>query len=358
MVANHGAAEGLAAVVSGIELLFAQDPAARSLVGGIGICAPGPLDPNSGVVINPPNLPCWRDFQLAAAIQKTYGVPVKIENDANAAALAEAHWGAGRGYRHIFYTSFGTGIGSAIIFEGRIYNGRTGSAPEAGHMSIDYRGPLCGCGKPGCIEVLAAGPAIARRARAKLAEGKASSKILDAAHGDIEGVTSEMVGQAYAANDPLAKEVLEETVDLLSLWLSNVVDLLEPDAVVIGGGVAAMLSPFFARASRQNGEIFHQLAQSRSAVSQGSLWRRCWNRRWRRSMPAVSGARSCIILMSQTREFDMHLIFWQFQVKEEKKRDFVSAYGPEGDWAQLFRQAQGFEGTELLQSVTEPKPDS
>lgn len=246
MVANHGAAEGLAAVVSGIELLFAQDASARSRIGGIGICAPGPLDPNTGVVINPPNLPCWRDFQLAAAIQKTYGVPVKIENDANAAALAEAHWGAGRGYRHIFYTSFGTGIGSAIIFDGRIYNGRTGSAPEAGHMSIDYRGPLCGCGKPGCIEVLAAGPAIARRARAKLAEGKASSKILDAAHGDIEAVTSEMVGQAYAANDPLAKEVLEETVDLLSLWLSNVVDLLEPDAVVIGGGVAAMLSPFFA----------------------------------------------------------------------------------------------------------------
>jgi glucokinase len=245
MVANQGAAEGLAAVISAVELLFAQDAAARGEIGGIGICAPGPLDPNTGVVINPPNLPCWRDFQLAAEIENAYGVPVKIENDANAAALAEAHWGAGRGYRHIFYTSFGTGIGSAIIFDGRIYNGRTGSAPEAGHMSIDYRGPLCGCGKPGCIEVLAAGPAIARRARGKLSEGKASPKILDAAHGDIEAVTSEMVGQAYAAGDPIAKEVLEETVDLLSLWLSNVVDLLEPDAVVIGGGVAAMLSPFF-----------------------------------------------------------------------------------------------------------------
>jgi glucokinase len=245
MVANRSAAEGVTAVVSAIELLFAHDAAARSTIGGIGICAPGPLDPNTGVVINPPNLPCWRDFQLAAEIEKKYGVPVKIENDANAAALAEAHWGAGRGYRHIFYTSFGTGIGSAIIFDGRIYNGRTGSAPEAGHMSIDYRGPLCGCGKPGCIEVLAAGPAIARRARAKLSQGKGSAKILDAANGDIEAVTSETVGKAYAAGDPIAKEVLQETVDLLSLWLSNVVDLLEPDAVVIGGGVAAMLSPFF-----------------------------------------------------------------------------------------------------------------
>ena len=112
-------------------------------------------------------------------------------------------------------------------------------------MSIDYHGPPCGCGKPGCIEILAAGPAIARRARAKLASGQNSqSIILDLAKGNIDAVTSEMVGQAYAAGDPLAKETLQETVQLLSLWLSNIIDLLEPDVVIIGGGVAAMLNPF------------------------------------------------------------------------------------------------------------------
>jgi len=113
-------------------------------------------------------------------------------------------------------------------------------------MSIDYDGPLCGCGKPGCIEILAAGPAIARRARAKLASEKTSaSTILELAKGNIEAVTSEMVGHAYAVGDQLAEQILQETVKLLSLWLSNIVDLLEPDVIIVGGGVAAMLSPFF-----------------------------------------------------------------------------------------------------------------
>ena len=246
MVANGEAGDGLAAVVSAIDLLLAHDAKARTLIRGIGICAPGPLDPTTGIVINPPNLPCWRNFPLAAEVAGVYRVPVKVENDANAAALAEAYWGAGRGFRHIFYAGIGTGIGTGIVFDGRIYNGRTGAAAEGGHMSIDYRGPRCGCGKPGCIEVLAAGPAIARRARAKLAsEQTPRSSILDLAKGNVDAITSEMVGQAYAAGDPVAKQTLQETVDLLSLWLSNIVDLLEPDVMIIGGGVAEMLSPFF-----------------------------------------------------------------------------------------------------------------
>lgn len=248
MVANAEASAGLAAVVSAIDLLLGHDVRALSPIRGIGICAPGPLDPATGVVINPPNLPCWRNFPLAAEVAKIYRVPVRVENDANAAALAEAYWGAGRGYRHIFYAGIGTGIGTGIVFDKRIYNGRTGAAAEGGHMSIDYRGPRCGCGKPGCIEVLAAGPAIARRARAKLMSGSSENRpcsiMLDLANGNVDAVTSEMVGQAYAAGDPLAKEILEETVDLLSLWLSNIADLLEPDVFIIGGGVAAMLNPF------------------------------------------------------------------------------------------------------------------
>ena len=255
MMAHGEGSEGLGAVVSAIDLLLDHDAKARPLVRGIGICAPGPLDPATGVVINPPNVPCWRNFPLAAEIEKVYRVPVKVENDANAAALAEAYWGAGRGYRHIFYAGIGTGIGTGIVCNGRIYNGRTGAAAEGGHMSIDYDGPLCGCGKPGCIEILAAGPAIARRARAKLASEKTSaSTILALAKGNIEAVTSEMVGHAYAGGDQLAKQILQETVKLLSLWLSNIVDLLEPDVIIVGGGVAAMLSPFF-------GDISDRLAE-------------------------------------------------------------------------------------------------
>jgi len=247
MVANQDAAAGLAAVVSAIDSLLQHAPGAKSSIGGIGICAPGPLDPYTGLVINPPNLPCWRGFPLAAEISRIYRVPVKVDNDANAAALAEVRWGAGRGYSKVFYATIGTGIGTGIVFDGAIYHGRTGAAGEGGHMSIDYRGPRCGCGKPGCIEVLASGPAIARRARAKLSESGGVSLLRDLAGGEINAVTTEMVGRAYAAGDALATQVLEEIVELLTVWLSNIVDLLEPDIMIVGGGVAKMLSGFFAR---------------------------------------------------------------------------------------------------------------
>jgi glucokinase len=212
----------------------------------IGICAPGPLDPKSGMILNPPNVPCWRNFPLAEKVRAKYSVPVKVDNDANAAALAETLWGAAQGFRYVFYATIGTGIGTGIIFDGAIYHGNTGSAGEGGHVSIDYRGPLCSCGKRGCIEVLAAGPAIGARARTKVAADSArGSAILDLADGDIAAVTSEKVGRAFAAGDAMARNILEETVDVLTPWLGNIVDLFDPDVLVFGGGVAAMLRPFF-----------------------------------------------------------------------------------------------------------------
>jgi glucokinase len=215
---------------------------ARPAVSAIGVCAPGPLDPNTGIILNPPNLPAWRNFPLAAEIAKSYSVPVRLDNDGNAAALAEAIWGAGRGYRNIFYATIGTGIGTGIIFDRHIYHGRTGAAAEGGHMTIDYRGPLCACGKLGCIETLASGTAIARRASEAIAAGRSSSITKQ----DIDKpITAESVGRAYMKNDPLAKEILQETAMFVSVWLGNIIDLLEPDAIVIGGGAAPLLEPFF-----------------------------------------------------------------------------------------------------------------
>jgi glucokinase len=249
MVPSSEAAAGLGAVTAAIESVWAKSAVNaknHGLIRGIGICSPGPLDPKAGVVINPPNLPCWRNFPLSAEVAKIYRIPVKVDNDANAAALAEARWGAGRGYHSVFYATIGTGIGTGIVFDGRIYHGRTGAAGEGGHVSIDYHGPQCQCGKMGCIEALAAGPAIAKRARAKLAETAGlRSVMLELAQGNSELVTSEMVGQASAAGDPFANEVLSQTVELLTVWLGNMVDLLDPDVMIIGGGVAAMVSPFF-----------------------------------------------------------------------------------------------------------------
>jgi len=242
MVARGSSADGLAAVEFAIKsVLDRKDPSQK--VRGIGICSPGPLDPKTGVVINPPNLPCWRNFPLGESIRNLYRVPVQVENDANAAALAEAKWGAARGYRNVFYLCIGTGIGTGIVFDGEIYHGRTGAAGEGGHMGIDANGPLCPCGKRGCIEVLASGPAIARRAREKLTHGS-SARLIELASGNPDSLTSEMVGKACAEGDPVAQAVISETLDVLAYWLGNVIDLLEPDVIVMGGGVSSMLAPY------------------------------------------------------------------------------------------------------------------
>jgi glucokinase len=244
MAANGTADAALHSVTDAIDTLLT--PAVPS----IGICAPGPLDPKAGIVLNPPNLRAWRDFPLGEKIREKYRLPVKLDNDGNAAALAEARWGAARGYRHVFYATIGTGIGTGIVLDGQIYHGKTGSAAEGGHVSIDYRGPICTCGKRGCIEILAAGPAIGARARAKLSEGMQSA-MLDLAEGNVAAVTSEIVGTAYTAGDATAREVLQETSELLTVWLGNIVDLLDPDVIVVGGGVAAMLTPFFRDMKKQ-----------------------------------------------------------------------------------------------------------
>jgi glucokinase len=242
MVARGSAAEGLAAVESAIQSVLNQKNSSQ-LVRGIGICSPGPLDPDTGVVINPPNLPCWRNFPLAESIRSLYRVPVQVENDANAAALAEVKWGAARGYRNVFYLCIGTGVGTGIVFDGVIYHGRTGAAGEGGHMGIDGNGPRCSCGKRGCIEVLASGPAIARRAREKMAENS-SARLLELVGGNPDSLTSEMVDRACAEGDPVAQAVIRETLDVLAYWLGNIIDLLEPDVIVMGGGVSSMLAPY------------------------------------------------------------------------------------------------------------------
>ena len=262
MPAHGTAAEGFSAVQSAIEAVFAARPEARANLTGIGICAPGPLDPATGVILNPPNVPCWRNFPLAAEVQRVFGLSARVDNDGNAAALAEAIWGAGVGYRNVFYATLGTGIGTGIVFDGRIYHGRTGSAAEGGHVTIDYNGPKCGCGKHGCIEALCSGPAIARRAKERLMKlqqagspsfesSRAESRMLALTNGNVEAVNTEIVAEAFRQGDPHAAEVLRETADFLAIWAGNVIDLLEPDVFIFGGGLAQLMSGFFGRIREQ-----------------------------------------------------------------------------------------------------------
>src|SRR5258708_6351017 len=195
MPAREDAAAGFAAVERAINDVLGKHPEARASLTGIGICAPGPLDPIRGVVLNPPNLPCWHNFPLAAEVQRAFHVCAKVDNDANAAALAEAVWGAGVGFRNVLYATLGTGIGPGIIFDRRIYHGRTGSAAEGRHVSIDYNGPRCGCGKRGCVEALCSGPALRGAAGASMAESNTPSRMRELAGGNVEKLTTENVAE-------------------------------------------------------------------------------------------------------------------------------------------------------------------
>ena len=214
---------------------------------GIGICAPGPLNPHTGLVINPPNLPGWKNIKLTELVSKQLKLPARLENDANAAGLAEVLFGAAVGYRDVFYVTVSTGVGTGIIIDRKIYHGKNGVAAEGGHVSIDYQSPYrCGCGTLGCIEALAAGPAMVRRARVRLEQEHSQPSVLrDHANGKLNLITPEIIEQAAQSGDAVAKFIVEETGFYLGVWLASMLTLLDPDAVVIGGGVSRIGKPLF-----------------------------------------------------------------------------------------------------------------
>lgn len=243
---TEGSAEdGLIAVKAVVDEVLGAN--GRRPLGGIGVSAPGPVDPLTGRVANPCNLPCWHDFPLRNQMESLYQLPVWVDNDANAAGLAEAVWGAAVGFDSVFYASIGTGIGTAIVLNQSVYRGPSGAAGEGGHMSIDFRGDVnCNCGKPGCIESIAAGPGIARRARVKVASNvKKGRALLNLAKGDVSAITSETVGRGWKSGETVSTGILMETASALAVWLGNIIDLLDPEVVVVGGGLGELISNFF-----------------------------------------------------------------------------------------------------------------
>jgi glucokinase len=249
MVTRGSAEQGFRAVQNAIDGVMPYARAAR--VRAIGVCAPGWVESERGLLLSATNLPCWRNFPLARRIEKHYGLSTRLTNDASAAALAEAKWGAGAKYESIFYVSLGTGIGTAMVREGEIYHGRAGGGCEGGHMSINFNGPLCGCGKRGCVEMYASGTAISTRARSLLRQSRNNrSQILKMAGGKISDVTAEIVNKAARSGDKLAKQVLEEAADHLAIWLGNIIDLLEPEVIIVGGGIGRVMTSYRARMRR------------------------------------------------------------------------------------------------------------
>ena len=207
-------------------------------VSAIGVSCGGPLDTKTGIVYSPPNLPGWDALPLKTQLESEFQVPVIIENDANASALAEFRFGGGRGYNAVLYMTMSTGIGGGIVIDGQVYHGANDSAGEVGHQILLPNGPRCGCGKRGCLEALCSGPAIARRAQAaiqnQLADEKASTALLILANGRIEDVKSEHVLAAARTGDALALELVQETAYYMGWGIANLVNILNPDIVLLG----------------------------------------------------------------------------------------------------------------------------
>lgn len=207
-------------------------------VSAIGVSCGGPLDTKTGIVYSPPNLPGWDALPLKAKLESEFQVPVTIENDANASALAEFRFGGGRGYNAVLYMTMSTGIGGGIVINGQVYHGANDSAGEVGHQILLPNGPRCGCGKQGCLEALCSGPAIARRAQAAirkhLAEENGATTLLTLTDGSVEAVKSEHVLEAARAGDVLALELVEETAYYMGWGIANLVNILNPDIVLLG----------------------------------------------------------------------------------------------------------------------------
>jgi len=254
------AAGGGEAVVERILATIHEVLPAAGEVMAVGVAAPGPLNPRTGTLIAPPNLPI-RNFLLRDAIQDAVGVPVFTGNDANLAALAEWKFGAGRGHADVLYLTISTGIGSGVVSGGRLLLGKDGLAAEAGHILAVPDGPMCGCGQRGHLEAVASGTAIARTTIGRL-HGGAASTIPDMLDGDLSRLTAATVGQAAQAGDALAIEVLAEASHWIGRTLASLMHLFNPGIVIFGGGVS------------QTGELL--LAPIREAVNKYTLSPAYW----------------------------------------------------------------------------------
>lgn len=243
---------------------------------GIGVAIPGPLDNRTGVTYSPPNMPSWQHLPLRDLFQQqyqAYQLPVYIENDANAAALGEYLFGAGRGCKNMVYLTISTGIGGGIILDGKLFEGTSGTAGELGHMSIDWQGERCPCGNRGCLEYYASGTAIRRIANAVIAAGQGAEllafvdtmqehpetipdraalpSLRDARTEPLETsnmagntslpyVNARTVARAAEAGVPLAREIITRAGEALGVGLVNIIHIFNPERLILGGGVTRM----------------------------------------------------------------------------------------------------------------------
>lgn len=227
-------------MVEGLSMLLKEKGESFEQLTAVGVCAAGYFDRRERKMVYSPNLQGWENVPLEAWLSGELGCPVLVENDANAAALGETRCGAAQGKKDVIYLTVSTGIGAGLVLDGQIYRGSRGFAGEAGHIKVNPAGTLCGCGQRGCLETEASGTAIARHAQQTLEEGKARLLKMSP-HQAADAVyvpSAKDVFAAARAGDQLACAIIDKALNYLGTTIANMVNLLNPEIIVIGGGVA------------------------------------------------------------------------------------------------------------------------
>jgi len=206
-------------------------------ISGIGMGVPGTIKSHQGIVVWAPNFSNWDNVQIGAPITEATKLPIVLGNDADVAAFGEYSFGAGKGAHVMVMLTLGTGVGSGLVIEGRNFLGSSEVAPEMGHQIIDPNGPRCGCGRTGCLEAFAGRDPICHRAARKAHSGRSTSLLQKSGH-DLRYISPSMIAEAALEGDPISIETLEEVGFYLGIGISNIINILNPDKVVIGGGVS------------------------------------------------------------------------------------------------------------------------
>ena len=235
-LADQGFETSFNNIINLIARTMELSPVSKDDISGIGFGCPGLINSVTGVVRELPNLPGWENIHLGEMISNKFQRKTKVDNDVRSATLGEYKFGAGRGYSNIVCITIGTGIGSGLIIDGRLIKGSTLSAGEIGHMTLqEHGGPICGCGNTGCLEALGSASSIVRRAEEVLSGGRPSRIRELKGSGSL---TPAIVAEAARKGDAPAQRILYETGRWIGIGLANVINLLNPEIIIIGGGVA------------------------------------------------------------------------------------------------------------------------
>jgi glucokinase len=221
-----------------------------SAIRAVSIGAPGSVDPVQGVVRHAPNLG-WHDVRLGSKLKEILGVPVLVENDVNVGVVGEHALGAAQGAHDVVGIFVGTGIGGGIMFHDELYDGTRGAAGELGHMVLQVDGPKCGCGRRGCAEALASRTAMERDVRAAIKKGRKSIVLDIMKERDQDRMTSRIIQLALRRRDPVMRQMMERAQYYLGILVANVVNLLDPECIVIGGGIADRMHEDFVKPIRE-----------------------------------------------------------------------------------------------------------